>query len=369
LPSIAVFQIALYELLSFLNIKPDIVMGHSAGETAVLYVSGAASKAMAVELAVIRGRVFSSIESADGTMAALSCGAEQALELIAAETPVGRDMVADIACYNSPSDVAIAGHKPALQRIVQAAGERGIYARIIRTNVPIHSSMMESCRTAYEAELSSLFERYPALHTPLLPTVSTLTGSIWSGSYDAAYFWKSTRDPVLFTSALETLTTLESGLTFVEISPHPVLSSYISRTLDSPDFVLSPARRPPSGSSQSEHSDLLSFCGRLTVLGHNCVDFQALNGIGYSAAVSIASLPPYPFSKKAFPLYPDTPGVAKQMASRRGPLNSDYLRINKSTHPVLAEHVIRGETIMPAAGFLEMVSYVLHRVDVILILF
>ncbi|KAF9795782.1 hypothetical protein IEO21_11072 [Rhodonia placenta] len=42
------------------------------------------------------------------------------------------------------------------------------------------------------------------------------------------------------------------------------------------------------------------------------------------------------------------------MEPHLGPLNHRYLRINKDTHPVLAEHVIRGEPIMPAAGFIEM---------------
>ncbi|KAJ7123111.1 hypothetical protein C8R44DRAFT_735702 [Mycena epipterygia] len=353
LPSITVFQIALYDLLISLNIKPDIVIGHSAGETAVLYASGAAPKAMAVELSIIRGRVFSSVESAGGAMAALSCSAEHAAELISTELSSTPDAVVEVACHNSPSDVAISGHKTALERIVLLAGERGIFARMIRTSVPIHSSMMESCREAYEADVGRLFERFPGPHSPSMRTISTLTGAPWSSTYDAAYFWNNTRGQVLFTSALETITTFSSGLTFIEISPHPVLSGYISTTLGDSASVLCPARRPRSGDLPSEHTELLTFCGRLTMLGHNCVDFAALNGIGSPAAVDV-ELPTYPFLKKAFPLYPDTPGVVKQMASRRGPLNHDFLRINKSTHPVLAEHVICGEPIMPASGFLEM---------------
>ncbi|KAF7330994.1 putative polyketide synthase [Mycena venus] len=272
LPSITVFQIALYELLLSLNVRPDIVVGHSAGETAVLYTSGASSKAMAVELSIIRGRVFSSIESADGAVAALSCSAEQATDLISAVLSSAPDLLADIACYNSPSDVAISGDKAALHSIIQLA------------------------------------------------------------------------------AALESIFKLEDNLAFVEIAPHPVLSGYISTTLKQ-QFVYCPVRRPKSGNSPSEHADLLAFCGRLTANGHNCVDFTALNRYRSGPAIR---LPPYPFLKKSFPLYPDTPAVAKQMASRHGPLNHDYLRINKITHPMLAEHVIRDEPIMAAAGFLEM---------------
>ncbi|KAJ7363860.1 acyl transferase domain-containing protein [Mycena albidolilacea] len=351
LPAITVFQIALYELLLSLNIKPDILVGHSAGETAVLYASGAASKDMAVELSIIRGRALSAIESAGGSMAALSCSAEQAVELISTEAAANPDSVVEIACYNSPSDVAIAGHIRALQRIVGVAAERGILARMIRTTVPIHSSMINSCRQVYEAGVTRLFERFPGPHMPSLKTVSTLTGMLWETSYDAEYFWNNTRKPVHFTAALETISASDPNLTFVEISAHPVLSSYISTTLNKSSAIYCPVRRPKLGHSPSESIDLLTFCGRLTMDGHNCVDFAALHGNTFGP---IVKLPAYPFVKKSFPLYPDTPGVVKQMASRRGPLNHDYLRINKTTHPLLAEHVIRGEPIMPAAGFLEM---------------
>ena len=39
--AIAFFQIALFDLISSLGVKPDAIIGHSIGETAVLYASGA----------------------------------------------------------------------------------------------------------------------------------------------------------------------------------------------------------------------------------------------------------------------------------------------------------------------------------------
>jgi acyl transferase domain-containing protein len=39
--AIAFFQIALFDLLISLGLKPNAIVGHSAGETAVLYASGA----------------------------------------------------------------------------------------------------------------------------------------------------------------------------------------------------------------------------------------------------------------------------------------------------------------------------------------
>jgi acyl transferase domain-containing protein len=49
LPAITMLQLALFDTLVHLGIKPDYVIGHSAGETAVMYASGAASREMAME--------------------------------------------------------------------------------------------------------------------------------------------------------------------------------------------------------------------------------------------------------------------------------------------------------------------------------
>ena len=47
--------------------------------------------------------------------------------------------------------------------------------------------------------------------------------------------------------------------------------------------------------------------------------------------------------------------IIRHRQNRNGPLNYPQLKINSQTHPALAEHVIKGEPIMPAAGFIEMV--------------
>jgi acyl transferase domain-containing protein len=349
LPAISMFQIAFFDLLVHLGVKPDIVLGHSAGETAVLYASGAAPKAMVVELAIIRGRVFSPLESARGTMAALSCTPEDAEALIAEHKAVNPRAAVEIACLNAPAAVAISGIETAIDAILARAQEAGIFARKIRTQMPIHSSMMDACRTQYLDAMRDLFKRYPGAHIPTVKTYSTLSGLLFDEPFDAEYFWKNTREQVLFTPVIQTL---GAASTFVEIAPHPVLSSYLSTMASGSSIVLSTVFRPnpKSGKPTSEYRDVLQFLGKLTVAGHNCVDFTALNGAQCTEFKRV--LPVYPFLKKQFPLYPDT--TTEEVF--HGPLNRSRLKLNRETHPTFAEHVIRGEPIWPAAGFLEMVS-------------
>jgi len=354
LPSIAIFQMALYDLLTSLGVKPDAVVGHSAGETAVLYASGAASKSMAVELAIIRGKSFTPIEELGGTMAALSCTPEVLDELLADHRKANPKALVELACYNSPSAVAIAGEEVAIDAVVAAASARGIFARKIRTKVPFHSSMMESSKKVYTAALKDLFNRYPGVHIPKTATFSTCTGNLFEESFDAQYYWSNTRAPVHFTQTMESIGEAHPNATFVELSPHPVLVPYIMSMISETSTVCHSVQRPKRGSPSTEHIDVLHILGKVTSAGYNGVDFTTLNG--RTCSEFALPLPAYPFVKKRYPLYPDTPGVAKQMEVPRGPINHAYLRMNKDTHPMLAEHIIRGQPIMPAAGYLEMVS-------------
>ncbi|KAJ7638204.1 putative polyketide synthase [Roridomyces roridus] len=349
LPSIAMFQIALFDLLIHLGIQPDIVLGHSAGETAVLYASGAAPKAMAVELAIIRGQIFSTLENSGGTMVALSCTGPQAEDLLARYGATCPGARVEIACLNASSAIALAGEERAIDGILDMAQRDGIFARKIRTRVPIHSSMMDVCRDRYRAEVQDLFARYPGDHMPKIRTYSTLTGDALAGPLDAEYFWMNTRSQVVFAPTIQKLNGVAS--TFVELTPHPVLSSYLSdMTTSSSSTILSIVRRPKTGAPSTEYRDTLQFLGKLTAAGHNCVDFTTLNAATCSQART-AAIPAYPFLKKRFPLFPDS---AQNPEPYYGPLNHSRLKLSRDTHPTLSEHVIRGEPIWPAAGFVEM---------------
>ena len=82
------------------------------------------------------------------------------------------------------------------------------------------------------------------------------------------------------------------------------------------------------------------------------VNFSALND--HPVLDNDFPLPSYPFNTKAVPYHSDSASFNRQFQGRNGPLNYSGLRVNTQTHPVLAQHVIKGEPIMPAAGFIEM---------------
>jgi len=137
---------------------------------------------------------------------------------------------------------------------------------------------------------------------------------------------------------------------FLEIGPHPALANYLTTLGGESTTVACPLRRPKG--NQGEVAAFLDAMGKLAVAGHCCIDFNILNGC---PASNTPQLPAYPFSRKKVPLYPLSPAIRRIRQHRNGPLNYDQLRINTQTHPYLAQHIIDGEPIMPATGFIEMV--------------
>ncbi|KAJ8518631.1 hypothetical protein ONZ45_g4321 [Pleurotus djamor] len=354
LPALAAFQMALHDLLLDVGIKPNVVLGHSAGETAVLYASGAGSKAMAMDIAIARGQAFSCIEHQGGTMAALSCNVQRAEALLAACAQEGGHH-AEIACYNAPDAVAISGDTIDINSVLQLAASYGIAGRRLKTDVPIHSSMMELCSATYQSLMNQVFARYPGTHRPTITTYSPTTGSKIE-AFDAQSFWQNARLPVQFTASLANLRQACGGsaIQFVEASPHPVLSSYVSTIFQDAKCIFPGARRPRPGVEPKplEQRTFLELVGGLFLRGWNDINLSNLYGITYD--VHHIHMDPYPFQPKSFPIYAVGPAYHKQIASHRGPLNHPYLCVNHLTHPSLAEHGIRQQPAMPASGFLEM---------------
>jgi acyl transferase domain-containing protein len=354
LPSITMVQIALTETLASLNIKPDYVAGHSAGETAVLYASGIGSKEMAMELSIARGQGMAPMEDKEGTMAALACTVAQANKIIAA-AKLKSSGTLEIGCYNSDDSVTLSGARSAIDVAVQIASDDGMFARVLRTRCPVHSSMMELCSEHYQRLVKAVFDKYPT-QAPTIPVYSSKTGRLLDEPMDAEYFWTNTKGPVRFSESMHILLASAKDVCFVELSPHPVLSSYLSSMAPPGTVVVSPLRRanPKKKEKDVEVASLFATVGQTyTTAGHSDIDLLALAG---SQDGLLAKLPAYPFAPKQLPMFTPSSVVTRYRQARNGPLNYPQLRVNSQTHPSLAQHIIKGEPIMPAAGYIEMVT-------------
>jgi acyl transferase domain-containing protein len=351
IPAITMVEIALYDLMKSIGLTADILVGHSAGETALIYASGAGSKAMALEISIARSRAMVLSERLDAGMAALACDADLAQTIIERVKPEGVTGVLEIACYNSPSAVVLSGSGHLVVKAVEAAQLVGVFSRKLTTLNPSHSSLMEVCRDEFFEGVQDIFSRYEGSHVPKIPTYSSVAGQErLIKEFTPAYLWSNVKSPVHFHQAVSSiLKETGTGAAFVEISPHPVLSNYIT-ALEPTLIVACPMRRPSKNASGS-NVELAAFSGaigRLITLGIDTVDLTPLYG---RASRDRAYDIPYPFTTRHFPLRVDGP---RQVQSSSGPCSLRQ-KMNARTHSDLAQHVINGEPIIPAAAYIDMV--------------
>lgn len=349
LPALCMVQIALFDLLASVGVKPNILVGHSAGETAMLYASGAGSKGMALEVAIARSKAMRMTEPHGAGMAALGCGYEDAIKIVARVTEKS-DGVLEIGCHNSPEATVISGSIQLVQRAIDVAQAEGFFARQVQTLTPSHSSLMDYCCEAYLDGVRKVFDRYPGSHVPVIPCYSTVADHAkFNHEFTPEYMWDNIRRPVHFHQAISAMLRDIPDAAFVEISPHPALSSYVSSVGVSPSAMVCPMRRPAKNSpTPVELATFYSSLGALVTLGVNSIDLTTLYG---RASRNPAYDIPYPFTRRTFPLRVDGPREA-------APIDAGYsllLKMNAKTFPDLAEHVINGEPIVPAAAFIDMV--------------
>ena len=355
LPAMAMFQIAMVDLLATIGVRPTAVVGHSAGETSMLYAAGAGPKEMALKVAIARAKAMKTAEALGGGMAALGCDEATALEFVNHVLKDAHEGVLEVGCHNSPEAVVITGSSALVDELLSLASCANVFARRVQTLSPSHSSMTEVCKEEYLGGVRDAFEEFPGSHTPIIPCYSTVAGhGKHIEEFTADYIWENYRRPVHFHQAISSILEDHPNATFIEISPHPALSSYISATGVESGAVVCLSRRLARAPNiaQMELKTFLSSIGALSTRGVNSIDLTPF--YGRASRDSVYDIP-YPFTKRHFPMRVDGPRVAEPA---HGGLTSLILQMNAKSFPDLAEHVINGEPIVPAVAFIDMVRII-----------
>lgn len=125
-------QIGLIDVLRAWGIKPDVIMGHSSGEMAAAYASGAITAESAMAAATFRGTSNVSSER-KGSMAAIGLGRDEILPYLVPGVV--------IACDNSQLSVTLSGDTEGVEKVIQTlkAERPGVFARFLRVEKAFHS--------------------------------------------------------------------------------------------------------------------------------------------------------------------------------------------------------------------------------------
>ncbi len=342
-PSIFAIQVALGALWNSWGIRPQALVGHSVGEIAAAYLSGALSWEDACCVAFHRGRTMD-LASSQGAMIAVGMSPHQTSEWLH-----GMEQFVSLAAINGPSSVTISGEARAIEALAQRCEQEGYFCRRLSVEYAFHSPQMEPVR---DELLRSLAHIQPqAVHTPWVSTVSGM--SLTGFEVDADYWWHNVRQSVRFSDAMQCLAHQGFG-TAIELGPHPVLAYAINECFQAAGCSV---KTVPSLNRQQD--DLLCITkslGSLYALGFD-IDWSGF----YNAPARKLDVPGYPFqrqrcwsesmeSKQSRTASLDHPLLGEAVIS---PSQRWEQRIDLKVQKYFGDHRVRGTTVLPAAAIVE----------------
>lgn len=204
--------------------EPALLAGHSLGEYTALVASGAISFADALPLVRFRAEAMQQAvpEGTGGIAAILGLEDEQVRE-VCLEAAQGE--VLEAVNFNSPGQVVIAGHKPAVLRGMEAARARGAKrAVLLPMSVPSHCSLMREAAKQLKQRLQSLILKTPRI--PVMHNADLDTHTEPQGIKDALV--RQLYNPVHWVKTIEALA--QKGITHIaECAPGKVLAGLNKR--------------------------------------------------------------------------------------------------------------------------------------------
>lgn len=396
-PLCTALQIALVDTLRAAGIEFAGAVGHSSGEIAAAYTAGYLDAADAIRVAYYRGLHAHRAQGAGagrGKMMAVGLGWEQATAF-AAEF----DGALVAAASNSPTSCTLAGDADAVDKAFARLQQEGTFARVLQVDTAYHSHHMKPCAGPY---LESLKECGVKLQTPRGPQQQQCRwySSVWDnddhqadGSLLEGQYWvDNLTRPVKFSQALARA--LDKDHVFdlaLEVGPHPALKGPAAETIKTSSggavslpyasalkrgqnavesftealgTVWSLFPSPPTG------RPIVTFDGvRRALLQQDTAENREIEDL-----TVLKGLPPYSWNH-ATPIWKESrTSRLFRVGSRRGHGRHELLghpvlygggaRDKPEVHwkqvlrlqelPWLAGHVIQGEVLFPASGYLSM---------------
>ncbi|GAA2934066.1 hypothetical protein GCM10020221_32230 [Streptomyces thioluteus] len=340
-PVLFAVMVSLAELWQSLGVRPSAVVGHSQGEIAAACVAGGLSLEDAARVVALRSRALLRLAGRGGMVSVLAPP-----EQVTGRLTGGLQ----IAVVNGPEQVVVSGVSDELDAFLAGCEADGVQARRVAVDYASHSPQVEDLRTELLDLLGDIEPR-----SGRIPMVSTVTGEpIDTAEMDAAYWFTNLRETVRFDAALRHL--LDTGhRTFVEASPHPVLTGALAR----PGVVAVGTLRR----GEDERAQLLRNLAEVYVAG---VDVDWSSQVAGGRPVD---LPTYAFQRRRYwlPAGAATADVGSAgLGAVRHPLLGAAVRLadgddtvltgrlSRGTHPWLEDHAVFGTVILPGTAFVEL---------------
>ncbi|MFL6161134.1 MAG: type I polyketide synthase [Jatrophihabitantaceae bacterium] len=349
-PVLFAVMVSLAALWRSIGVEPAAVLGHSQGEIAAAFVSGALSLDDAARVVALRSRALTGVRGTGG-MLAVALPAEQVADRIA---PWQGQLW--IAVHSSPTGTVVAGEVAAVEAFQASCGEE-VRTRRIEVDYASHTPHMQ----ALQAELAELLAGVDPQPVEVR-FCSSLTGDfLASTELTAQYWYDNLRNPVRFESAVAAFAAGAGRPLFLEVSPHPVLGGDLRDTTHVHGIaaVVGETLRRGAG----DWRQFLIAAAQAFVQGAG-VDWRAVLGAPPASGLAV---PTYAFDRRRYWL-DGTPGgsvTAAGIAAAGHPLleaavseaGGGYLltgRLSVERAGWLADHTVSDVVLLPGAGLVEL---------------
>ncbi|KAL4953777.1 hypothetical protein BDW69DRAFT_184162 [Aspergillus filifer] len=396
-PLCTALQIALVDLLSAWGLRPTAVVGHSSGEIAAAYCSGAISREYALRLAYFRGVVGSRLaisSSMNGAMMAVSLSKEEAEQYLNDMTDEDNEAGVVIGCLNSPKSTTLSGHRQRIEQLHELLKSQNVLAKILPVPVAYHSFQMQELAATYEAEIGNDTHALPD-HTAKAPQmVSSLHGNLATHKElsKAAYWVANLVSPVRFVDALQRFHLGSANAptkkldvshrdqigidSWLEIGPHTALRGPCRDTLSKSSTSLE--YLPTVMRKANAVKSIIDTAARLHCLGHE-IDLGAVNALPDASDTVkpkvLTDLPSYTFNHSKS--YWREGRISKGFRFRRfgrhellgwpdddwNPMLAKWSNILQPADPAwVQDHKIDNVTILPGASMVTMAIEAIKQV-------
>ena len=371
-PALWAVMVSLAGLWRACGVSPVAVVGHSQGEIAAACVAGALSLEDAARVIALRSRALGEL-AGQGGMMSVALGESELAERIENHPGVV------IAAINGPTSVVLSGSLDTLEELHTQLQQEEARARIIPVDYAAHSNQVEEIRSLLIEGCSGIVAA-----PSKVPFYSAVTGeALDTTRLDGEYWYRNLREPVRFQQTVSTL--LENGRrTFIEISPHPVLTTGVQETAE---LIFDPrvgvrsgngrvsADAPPAGPSaqvfcslRRDQGGAARFSTSLAGAWVAGVDVD-WSSIYRGSGVRAVNLPTYAFQRQRYWLQAESGGgdvAALGLRDAQHPLMGAAIapadgaglmlsgRISLTGHPWLADHAVMGAAVLPGTALLEM---------------
>ena len=288
-----------------------------------------------------------------------------------------------VACVNSPKNVTISGDFDALELLEEklsasrpAPGEEPVFFRRLQVPLAYHSHHMEFLGFVYQALIGIVTPKVGCY-----PMYSSVTGELLDGRKLGAEYWQQNLEStVLFSDAVKSMVTGGASVnTFLEIGPHSALASPLRDIradigLPEASLIYFPTLLRRKNASHA----MLEVAGKLFTHGYSTLDLEKVNGIEerldettgkviYQQRRVLVDLPSYVWDHSQeywlecrrsrewrFQRHPrhDILGSRVPGIDPSEPQWMNVLSINNT--PWIQDHVVRGNVVFPATGYICM---------------